>query len=203
MKILLALLILLLSVSVSHAGLRPGCSVRGIPDRYDFEIRTAVRRYLPASYASQWCFFKAQFWVESGLNPAAVSHRGARGIAQMMPATEKEMIRKLGITGTARQVRSGIRLGVGYAGRMDYVWRGPREWVCRLELVWVSYNAGPGSIIRAQKASGGRRCWQGIGPFLHFVTGKHAKETRGYVVKIWDTWVLLTGKEKSEYDNSA
>ena len=68
--------------------------------------------------------------------------------------------------------------------RMQDVWIAQRPAQCRLELAQASYNAGAGHVLKAQGLAGGARCWDGIAPQLHRVTGHHAQETIHYVARI-------------------
>ena len=193
MIVTLLVLVIVALASPTHASLREDCSVTGIPSAYDGEIRVAARRYLPQPYKRQWCLLKSQYWVESRLDPAARSPVGAEGIAQIMPDTAADIARRHAIRGSVRHARIGIRAGAAYLSQMIGVWSAPRSAECRLELAWASYNAGAGHIIQAQRKSGGKRCWDGIAPALHHVTGSHAAETLAYVQRIWRTWRRLLG----------
>lgn len=164
-----------------------------IPSAYDLEIRTAARRYLPRPYKRHPNLLKAQFWVESRLDPKARSKAGAQGIAQVLPSTLRDIRRRHRVPGSAFSARTSIRAGAIYMSRMIDVWHAPRPAECRLELAWASYNAGAGHIIKAQRESGGRRCWDGIGPHLYKVTGRHSAETLAYVSRIWAAIRELTG----------
>ena len=195
MRLIVLLLFLLVVVTApAEAGMRDArCEARGITSAYDFEIRTAARRYLPRPYKRHACLLKSQYYVESKLNPTAVSSVGAAGIAQIMPGTFREIERRDRIKGSAFHARTSIRAGAAYLARQIDVWSAPRSAECRIELAWASYNAGAGNIVQAQRESGGKRCWDGIGPSLHKVTGRHAAETLGYISRIWAAWRLLKG----------
>ena len=171
----------------------PRCEASGITGAYDFEIRAAARRYLPRPYKRHPCLLKAQYYVESRLEANAVSPTGARGIAQIMPATFRELQGLADVPGSRFTARTSIRLGALHLNRQIRIWSAPRSAECRLELAWASYNAGAGRIIEAQRESGGRRCWADIGPHLHKVTGRHSFETLAYVSRIWTTWRRLRG----------
>lgn len=169
------------------------CSAAGIPGDYDSAIRKAVSRYMQAPYKRHSCIVKAQFWVESRLDPEAVSPVGAGGIAQIMPATFRELQHLHGVPGSRFAARTSIRLGTLHLARQVKIWAAPRSHECRLELAQASYNAGARRIIDAQKESGGRRCWADIAPHLHKVTGRHSHETLAYVSRIWAAWRRLRG----------
>ena len=78
----------------------------------------------------------AMVWQESGFQPDAVSHSGAIGLTQLMPATAAE-------------------LGVDPTNPVENLEGGARylAWTIRefgsLDLGLAAYNAGPGSVRRA------------------------------------------------------
>lgn len=77
---------------------------------------------------------KAVAVAESRMNPAAVSHAGAKGLMQMMPATGKAM----GVTNLF-DAQESIRGGAAYLARQ----------VGRFgsyEHALAAYNAGPGAV---------------------------------------------------------
>jgi hypothetical protein len=99
--------------------------------------------YLPHVYAAEVRYalptglLDALVWTESRYNPLAVSHAGAAGLGQLMPATARE----LGVTnrfdpvsnidGAARYLRQMLdRFGV-------------------VHLALAAYNAGPGAVTKA------------------------------------------------------
>ncbi len=104
----------------------------GVPTRYAAKIMELSRRFdLSPS------LLEALVWQESRWREGAVSHAGARGLAQLMP-------------GTARY------LGVDSDDPMDNLEGGARylrEQLDRfdgdLEKALAAYNAGPGRVIRA------------------------------------------------------
>jgi len=170
-----------------------GCSSPEIPDVYDGAIKRAVHRYMQAPYKRHFCVVKAQFWTESRLDPTAVSPAGAGGIAQIMPATFRELQQLEEVPGGRFSARTSIQLGTLHLSRQVRFWAAPRSHECRLELAQASYNAGVGNIVAAQRESGGRRCWADIAPHLHKVTGRHSHETLAYVSRIWTAWRRLRG----------
>ena len=168
------------------------CSAEGISSTYDVFLRVAAYRHLPKPYRDDWCLLKAQCYVESRLKSDAVSPAGAVGLCQIMPTTARDFIGS-GRTLDLRDAKNNAELGARTMRRAIALWIAPRSPECRLELAWATYNAGGQHIIDAQTESGGRRCWKGIAPHLHKITGKHAEETRGYVPSIWSAWRKLRG----------
>jgi len=74
--------------------------------------------------------------VESGYDPAAVSHAGAQGLMQLMPGTAAG----LGVTDSfdpAQAVDGAARLLAGHLRRFGST-----------ELALAAYNAGPGAVSR-------------------------------------------------------
>jgi membrane-bound lytic murein transglycosylase MltF len=157
------------------------------PAYYDAEIQRAAARYLPFWH---WTFWKAQLYAESGLNPAAVSPVGARGLAQLMPGTHDEIRRALRAgMASPHDTAYAIEAGAFYMARMRATWTSERPEAERRRLAWCGYNAGAGNCIAAQRAClasspGPCRDWWAISAHLHRVTGRHAAETLGYVARI-------------------
>jgi len=149
----------------------------------------AANRYLPGY---DWRLWKAQLYQESLLNPDAVSHVGARGLAQFMPATWTEVSKQLGYQGISpHAVEPAINAGAYYQGRMISIWKAPRPAADRYSLAAASYNAGAGNLIKAQKVCGGANGYAEIIQCLPQVTGEHAQETTTYVQRIWQYWTQM------------
>lgn len=83
--------------------------------------------------------FVAKIYAESRFNPLAVSPKGARGIAQIMPATEKQ----LGVD--AMIPEQAIPASIRY-DLMNYK---PNRGESALPMMYASYNAGPGRAAEA------------------------------------------------------
>jgi len=133
-----------------------------------------------------WLRLKAQGIAESNLKPAAISHCGAIGIMQIMPATGKE----LGYTEKELlDPEKNIQAGAAYMIKMLNMWKGkiphfPELWYFAL----ASYNAGPGNIRAARRGAIINRWessdWTSVSQELRNITGKHSKETINYVARI-------------------
>jgi membrane-bound lytic murein transglycosylase MltF len=75
--------------------------------------------------------------VESGFNPRAVSHKGARGLMQVMPATG----RRFGVRSDRLLTpEHNIAAGTAYLAWLSKRYRG------NLDLVLAAYNAGEGAV---------------------------------------------------------
>lgn len=150
----------------------------------DFTIKRYQKQYMPM-IEPDW--FKSQFYQESLLKHDAVSPVGAMGVAQVMPGTFEDIRRDLGWDkGASPFVPSfSIEAGIYYDRKMWNVWKSPRTFESRLKLMFASYNAGAGNLIKAQKLSGGMIEYDPIIAYLPDVTGKHSKETITYVDRIF------------------
>lgn len=106
-----------------------------------------------------------------------------------MPATWEETIRRMGIAHAhPREADIAIRAGAFYMQELRSKWTAWRPERARMELAQASYNAGFGSILRAQTLCDGALVWAEIKPCLRAVTGRHAEETTTYVQRIWAFW---------------
>jgi len=143
--------------------------------KYDLAFRRWGQFYAPWS---DWRWFRAQAVVESGLNPDAVSQCGARGLMQLMPATAKT----LGVD--ADDPEQNIQGGVHYDAMLWAAWSSVAGTGERRRFMFASYNAGPGSIQRAQALADGALEWAQVAEALPRVTGWHAPETVAYVGRI-------------------
>lgn len=120
----------------------------------------------------------AQVRQESAFNPTARSHCGAMGLAQFMPGTWVESIRRGWVPAGASpwEPTMAIRAQAGYTGYLLDYFRG--DW----PKAWAGYNCGEGRVRRIERRvqgrgirdTEGRRVWLSMCP----------EETRGYVDKI-------------------
>jgi soluble lytic murein transglycosylase len=81
---------------------------------------------------------------ESAFDPEAVSHAGARGLMQLMPATARETARRIGLPfEPARLTRDpAYNTSLGAAHLADLL----RDWRGSYVLAFAAYNAGSGNV---------------------------------------------------------
>lgn len=181
-------LLIMAAAMMIMLGLLMGCSPASagplFPDRYDGRIKAAAERYLPAY---DWHWAKAQLFQESRLDPAAVSPVGAAGLGQFMPETWRQVARELHLpAGISPHHETAIEAYAYYMAKPCLAtWRADtRTPLDRLRLAQGSYNAGVGSLIRAQVLCGDPPGYHAIARCLPQVTGRHAQETLAYVNRI-------------------
>lgn len=119
---------------------------------------------------------------ESAFDGKAVSHAGARGLMQLMPATARETARSVGLPYDVARLTSdpgyNARLGASHLGDLVSRWNGSYI------LAIASYNAGPGNVRKWIAAYGDPRSpnvdaidWVERIPF---------NETRNYVQRVME-----------------
>ena len=104
---------------------------------------------------------KAIVGVESNFSPRAVSHKGAMGLMQLMPATA----RRFGVGNVFNPVEN-VDGGVRYLKYLLGYFDG------NLTLSLAAYNAGENAVVR----------YRGVPPY---------RETQNYVKKIGDVYSML------------
>jgi soluble lytic murein transglycosylase len=127
--------------------------------------------------------------TESNGNPNAVSPKGAKGLMQVMDATNKSP--GYGIA-PAKDNSPEERVRVG----KDYMRAMVKEYG-RLDQAWAAYNAGPGAVNKAvKKAEQAADKFRGVGPddYLAYLP----KETQDYVAKNMAAYEGGEGKQKAK-----
>ncbi|MDO9110275.1 MAG: transglycosylase SLT domain-containing protein [Desulfatirhabdiaceae bacterium] len=160
---------------------------------YDKFFKKYSEKYFGADF--DWRWFRAQAIAESGIDPAAVSWCGAIGIMQIMPATFAEIQKTLPWILSVEDPEQNIEAGIFYDRRLYRMWSNPRPELDRLALMFASYNAGAGNILKAQKlCTVEPNLWSSIAAVAKHVPGWKSSETLGYVTKI----MTLMSKQKRQ-----
>src|SRR3970040_281457 len=107
---------------------------RESPSTYD----RLIRRY-SEEHGVEFALVKAIMQAESAFNPYAVSHKGARGLMQMMPETA----RRYGVRDIYNPVEN-IRAGVQHLKFLSGMFNN------KLYLVIAAYNAGENAVKQHQ-----------------------------------------------------
>ncbi len=156
--------------------------------KYDGYFKKNSKHFFGVGF--DWRYFKSQAIAESNLDSDAKSHVGAKGIMQIMPRTFEEIkYKNASIKGSSKQPKWNIAAGIYYDRTIWKLWKAKRPFKDKLGFMFGSYNAGKGNILKAQrfakKTGMNENHWSSIEKTLVKVTGKHSKETIGYVNKIY------------------
>ena len=169
----------------SIAELRRAFPLLGTPHQHLIP-QEALHLYYPLDYQGAIERFAARARVpvsiifgmirqESAFDPQATSWAGARGLMQIMPATGRELARKMGLRyGTDRltEPEFSIQLGTTYYSQVL------RMFDENQELALAGYNAGPYRI---------KRLWRQAGPNAEldrFLEELELEETKSYVKRV-------------------
>lgn len=121
----------------------------------------------------------AVIWVESKFNEAATSHKGARGLMQVIPSTGRWAAERLGIEGysddSLYDPAVNIQIGCWYLDRLRNHFKG------NLDLALAAYNGGSGNVERWLQDPRYSKDGKGLDniPF---------KETRDFVARVWSAY---------------
>ena len=139
------------------------------PLAYGEEVRAQARLYgLPVDV------LYGMIRQESGFDPGARSRAGARGLLQLMPATAREVARRIGLRYSSRRLHEpsfNVRLGAAYFRQVLEMFDD------HLELALAGYNGGPYRIKRLWGRAGHR-------DVDRFLEGLQVTESRIYVKRI-------------------
>lgn len=150
------------------------------------QLRWLLQRIYPISYGDKIAFYAeehgldpflvyAVMYIESRMNPEAISPRGARGLMQIMPDTAQWIASEIGLTGFNEDMLSmpsiNILMGTWYLASLY------REFGSNDVVVLAAYNAGRGNVARWLKDN----TWSGrITDVIQIPVG----ETREFVRRV-------------------
>lgn len=151
----------------------------------------------------EWALVHALIRQESAFDPKAVSSAGARGLMQLMPATAREVARKLKVPYSPSRLTSdpayNIKLGTYYMGE-DMLDRYDNSYA----LALAAYNGGPGRVSGWLKEFGDPR--KGEIDIIDWIELIPVAETRNYVQRVLEGVYVYRVKLKDvqkSYDHVA
>lgn len=170
--LLTAALILILFLTRTRCGNRQGEVEEMVPltDEYLFISPYDSLFRLYADSVCDWKMLAAIAYVESKFDTAARSSRGAQGLMQIMPATYRHTLAKMGVADTmAQNVELDVRVAVRYMDELSSMFSfiNAKE---RINYILGSYNGGSNHIFDAmriaRKQGVNRYRWSSLVPVL-------------------------------------
>lgn len=121
-----------------------------------------------------WKMLAAIAYVESKFDTTARSYSGAQGLMQIMPATYRHMLAKIGVSDTmAQNVELDVMVAVRYIGELNKLFSFINEKE-RVNYILGSYNGGSNHIFDAmriaRKNGVNRYNWSSLTPVLLSLT---------------------------------
>jgi membrane-bound lytic murein transglycosylase F len=161
-------------------------AMRKATTKYDATFDKYTKRYFGPGF--DWHVFKAQAMAESQLNPKARSYVGARGLMQLMPSTFAAIQSKRPEFKSIDDPEWNIAAGIAHNRYLWKLYENAIPEAERLRFMLGSYNAGQGTIARAQRVADSSRLDRARWSSLEAVAPKVGRwrytETLGYVKKI-------------------
>lgn len=135
---------------------------------------------------ANWTLVHAIARQESQFALNAVSHAGARGLMQFMPATAQEEARRAGVQYSASALMDdpeySMRLGSNHIERLVAYYDGSYP------LAVAAYNAGPGNVNRWLRENGDPRT--GEVEWLRWIEEVEFFETKNYIHRVIENAVV-------------
>jgi membrane-bound lytic murein transglycosylase MltF len=116
--------------------------------QFDESFRKYTKRFFGVGF--DWQVFKAQAMAESELDPQAHNHTGARGLMQLMPSTFRQIQSQNPDFKSIDDPEWNIAAGIQYDRTLWNLWNDHEADPDRQSFTFASYNAGRGTILRAQ-----------------------------------------------------
>lgn len=139
----------------------------------------------PTPPGANWTWVHAIARQESQFAQNAISHAGARGLMQLMPATGREQAGKMGLSYDLGRLISdpvfNIQLGDGYFARLMNIYGS-------YPLAVAAYNAGGGNVNKWLRANGDPR--SGSVDWIDWLEKIPLSETRNYVQRVLENAVV-------------
>jgi membrane-bound lytic murein transglycosylase F len=145
---------------------------------FDLAFEQSIQKYGPIirkyseKYDLDWRLVLAVIRQESSFKPNAQSRKGAYGLMQIMPGTQAELMKKLGVP-EARSPYYNIKAGM-YHLKSLYRYFEDAPGRDRRDLALAAYNAGLSRIKDAQDIvtylGGDPDAWQDVAPALKLLS---------------------------------
>ncbi len=175
-----------LLITVAIFSVSKAIQARVVTDRHDDTFRKYSKRFFGVGF--DWRIFKAQGMAESNLNLNAKSFVGAQGIMQLMPTTFQEIRSKNPEIKTINHPEWNIAAGVYYDRQLWTQWREDVDQFDHNRFMLSSYNAGRGTLMRAQEVARTKtldpKLWPSIRAVAPEVPRWRHQETLGYIERI-------------------
>lgn len=155
---------------------------------------------VPTPDGTNWTMVHALTRQESQFAQNAISHAGASGLMQLMPATAREQAGKMGLPynqpGLLNDPSYNIQLGDAYFRRMRDYFNGA------LPLAIAAYNAGAGNVNKWIRANGDPR--NGSIEWVDWIEKIPFYETKNYVQRVLENAVVYETlyPKKSDYNGA-
>lgn len=167
-------------------------------DLYDDTFRKYSKRFFGPAF--DWQLFKAQGMTESNLDSTARSRVGARGIMQLMPSTARSIRSENEDLKWVDDPELNIAAGIEYNRTLWRLWEKDSVADHRNEFMFGSYNAGRGTLLRAQglarRAKLDPRTWPSIKQVAPEVPRWRHRETLDYIDRIAAARAALEAKKQ-------
>ncbi|WP_349370196.1 transglycosylase SLT domain-containing protein [Salinarimonas sp.] len=157
---------------------------RGLPlDLYAYPT-LGIPPFEPATEAVDPALVYAIARQESAFHPRAVSHAGARGLMQLMPATARATARRFGLAYAPERLLSdpAYNATLGSAHLAELI----EDWGGSYVLTFAAYNAGGGAVQRWLDRFGDPR--GGAVDPIDWVEMISFPETRNYVQRVMENF---------------
>lgn len=140
---------------------------------------------IPTPPGGNWTMIHAITRQESQFAQNAISHAGARGLMQLMPATAREQAGKMGlgydVSRLINEPNFNIQLGDAYFARLMNIYGS-------YPLAVAAYNAGGGNVNKWLRANGDPR--SGSVDWIDWLEKIPISETRNYVQRVLENAVV-------------
>jgi membrane-bound lytic murein transglycosylase F len=154
--------------------------------QFDESFRKYTKRFFGVGF--DWQVYKAQAMAESRLDPHAHNPTGARGLMQLMPSTYRQIQTQNPDFKSIDDPEWNIAAGIQYDRTLWNLWNDHEADADRQSFTFASYNAGRGTILRAQtmarQDSLDHLKWASIETVAPRVQRWRHRETLGYLRKI-------------------